>query len=112
MKRGTLASGQMLSRLRTAAKLSEDGMGEVYQAEGTKLGREVAIKVEEGGGGEGIRTLGRREPTPVFKTGAFNSCQRKSLSSVHQSSRTCYRLTNGPRVTLATVPKLCHSHSR
>jgi len=40
-----LASGTRLGSYEVAAQIGAGGMGEVYQAHDTKLGRDVAIKV-------------------------------------------------------------------
>ncbi len=43
-----MMTGRTLSHFKIAAKLGEGGMGEVYRAENTTLGREVAIQVPSG----------------------------------------------------------------
>ncbi len=50
---GELAPGEMLGDYRILHLLGEGGMGEVYLAEDTKLGRQVAIKLVKQGLGQG-----------------------------------------------------------
>ena len=67
-----LQDGQMLSHYRLAGKIGEGGMGVVWQAEDTKLGRQVAIKVlpeELTGDPDRLARLERDQEkwTPVFR---------------------------------------------
>src|SRR5687767_8010613 len=42
---GTLATGMVLGNYRVEQSIGRGGMGEVYRARDTKLGRDVALKV-------------------------------------------------------------------
>jgi dienelactone hydrolase len=53
--------GRTLSQFKITAKLGEGGMGEVYRATDTRLGREVAIKVLPAGFGDDEERVGRLE---------------------------------------------------
>ena len=54
--------GETIAHYRITAKLGEGGMGEVYRATDTKLGREVAIKVLPPALAENPERLARAKP--------------------------------------------------
>jgi hypothetical protein len=57
----TLAAGTHLGPYEIAAQLGAGGMGEVYRARDTRLGRDVAVKVLPGGVSDDAEALGRFE---------------------------------------------------
>jgi Tol biopolymer transport system component len=63
----TLAAGQLVSHYRIVRTLGEGGMGEVYLAEDTRLGRQIALKVlvAETGSDPDRRTRFEREARAV-----------------------------------------------
>ena len=72
--------GTTLSNFRITAKLGEGGMGEVYRAEDTKLGREVAIKVLPESVAEDPERLARFER----EAKVLASLNHPNIAGIHQ----------------------------
>jgi serine/threonine protein kinase len=72
--------GQTLAQFRITAKLGEGGMGEVYRAEDTKLGREVAIKVLPVAVAEDPQRLARFER----EAQVLASLNHPNIAGIHQ----------------------------
>jgi serine/threonine protein kinase len=64
-----LATGTRLGRYEVPSPLGAGGMGEVYRARDTRLGREVAVKVPPAafsGNAEKLARFGREPSAPVW----------------------------------------------
>jgi Tol biopolymer transport system component len=72
--------GRTLSHFRITAKVGEGGMGEVYRAEDTKLGREVAIKVLPEAVASDAERLARFEREAKF----LASLNHPNIASIYQ----------------------------
>ena len=75
--------GQTLAHFQIVAKLGEGGMGEVYRAEDTKLGREVAIKVLPEGFASDTERIVRFER----EARALASLNHPNIASIHEIGR-------------------------
>ncbi|MCA1607621.1 MAG: serine/threonine protein kinase, partial [Acidobacteria bacterium] len=67
----TISPNTMIAQYRVISKIGEGGMGEVYRARDTKLGRDVAIKVLPGAFSEDSERL-RRFEQEAQAVGALN----------------------------------------
>ena len=71
--------GTTLTHYQITAKLGEGGMGEVYRATDTKLGREVAIKVLPASFSRELRSLARFEREAKALAALLGDCLRAEI---------------------------------
>ncbi|MGB5293589.1 MAG: serine/threonine-protein kinase, partial [Thermoanaerobaculia bacterium] len=72
--------GKTLSHFKITSKLGEGGMGEVYRAEDTKLGRDVAIKVLP----EAVASDPERLARLVREAKVLASLNHPNIAGIHQ----------------------------
>jgi serine/threonine protein kinase/tetratricopeptide (TPR) repeat protein len=80
----TLEPPRMLLHYRLAERIGSGGMGEVYKAEDTKLGRTVAIKLLSGGGSENLAAR-RRFMKEAQSASALNHPNIVTIHAIEES---------------------------